>query len=443
MLWIVIIGGICAFGTSFFIGANDVANAFATSIGSKSLTLKQAIVIASIMEFLGAVLLGANVSNTIRKSIVSVDLFKDEPELLMLGMLSSIIGTGVWLGISTYLSLPVSTTHSVVGAILGFSLVANGINGVNWFTFAMIIVSWFVSPILSGILSSIGFATIRKFIMRKSDSTERAIRYYPLLLFFTISINVFFVIYKGTPALKLDKVPLWMAIVISISVGISLSILSYCLITPYLKKKFLEGEPDIELITDNFRDLHQEEMNNIDVLQIHNNSEKFEPKTEKLFTYLQIMTAVLDSFAHGANDVANSIGPYAAIVSIYYTMEVNSKIPIPVWILVLGGIGISIGLAVYGYNIIKTIGIRLTTITPVRGFNIELATSFIVVLASRIGIPVSTTHCQVGATISTGLVEGVHQIHKPTLIKILFGWVITLVITGGISGLIYFIAIQF
>lgn len=484
-LWIVVCGAVSAFVMAFGIGANDVANAFATSVGSKSLKLWQAVVIAAIFEFLGAVLLGAQVTATISKGIADSSYYEERPDMLMIGMLCALVGAGLWVITASYLSMPVSTTHSIVGAIIGFSLVAAGPSSIDWKSVGLIVASWFASPILSGLLSGSLFFSVRRWILRSSESLSRSLIFFPILIAFTIFVNVFFITYKGAPGLSLDETPLWLGVTIALGVGFLIGLLAYFFFVPYMRRKLEQSKAngerlplmqestnykiqdasaiDRERSTSDVEPLKKESSmrnfvsssldrlkgkniieNNLkeeNVKDIHDNAEKFDPDTEYMFTFAQVITAIFDSFAHGANDVANSIAPFAAIYAIYQENGYPEESPIPVWVLCLGGGGIVAGLALYGYKIIEAIGIKLAKITPSRGFSIELGSAFVVVVASKVGIPVSTTQCQVGSTVAIGILEGRSGINWGLLYRTFIGWGITLVFSGCVSAALFSFAV--
>lgn len=494
-LWIVVASGIAAFITAFGIGANDVANAFASSVGAKSLKLWQAVIIAAIFEFGGAVLLGASVTSTIRQGIAKGNVFEDTPELFMLGMLCADLGAGLWLLIATRLSLAVSTTHSIVGAIIGVFLVAGGKDSIEWFKVGMIVVSWFTSPILSGIVSACAFLLIRYFFLRSENSLERTIRFYPVLVATTLAINLFFIIYKGAPALGGEKTPFWQGILIAIGSGIVIALLIQFIAIPYIRRsldkwevkqtkkiddlKALEmqekekaekgegegeekGDLEVSASTGPLnkqepeenakgirgmlarhkgrltgQEMAKESLKEQNVRDVHDNAEVFDEKTERMYTYLQIVTAIFDSFAHGANDVANSIAPFAGCYAVYQTGGIPSKSNVPVWILAMGGGGIVIGLTLYGYRIIQALGMSLTKITPSRGFTIELGTALTVVVFSLIGVPISTTQCQVGSTTAVGLCDGFKGVNSKLLLSTFFSWIVTMIFSGGVAALLF------
>ena len=536
-LWIFIVGIFFAFYNAWGIGANDCANSFATSVGSKVLTLKQAVIIASIFEFSGAVLMGAHVTDAVRKKIVDRNIFEDNPGALMYGMLCADLSSAIWLTIATYFKWPVSTTHSIIGAIIGFSLAYGGKNGIMWEKVGFIVLSWILSPVLAGIFSSIFFFLINKFIFMSKNPFKNTTRLFPIITFFTFFINTLFIIYKGSPQLELDELPLWIAIVSSLCIGIFTAILAQFLYLPYAKKKIIkefekdkltieeieddncknqeelqlqsqsesksqsqsqsqsesksnqnnennltdskdsteelnvrttsynnaiclqdntlneESNTDEEFvgiqydnnkdINDNINDatkyvakLKEMKLEN-EISKLHSNAHSIDEKSEKLCSWIQIITACFSSFAHGSNDVANAIAPLATIYYIYKNNEIAKKTEVPIWILVLGGLGIVLGLVTWGYKIINRMGRELTKISTSRGFIIELSAALTVIIASRSELPVSTTHCQVGSIIGCGLVGGIKNIQLKLLKNILFSWLVTLPFTGLLSATIF------
>jgi len=461
-LWIVITGGAFAFFASGGIGANDAANAFATSVGSKALTIKQAVFLAAIFETLGAVLMGSHVTDTIRKGIADYKCFEDDPELLMYGCMWVILAVGLWLFLASYLEMPVSTTHSCVGGMIGMAMVLKGANCVIWYkpveTFPYvggvggIVMSWFLSPVFSGMIACIVYSLTRTFVLRKDFNSNRINIAYPILIGSTITINTFFIIYKGAKGLGLHKTPLEVAFGVAFGGGL-LSALATIPLVPklksYVKRKLdtneiSQGDYELTYIEDNKKELNIKSESELDkVTNIHKNAEKFDKKTEEVFKYLQIFTAICDSFSHGANDVANAIGPFAAIYLIYNSGgELNKKLTMGTdayWILGLGGVGIAIGLYVYGKKITYAIGEKLVKITPSRGVAIELASALVIITGSRLKIPLSTTHCQVGATVGVGMLENEKDcggINCRVFAKTALGWLITCVIVGLTSALL-------
>lgn len=424
---LLIIGSFTAFLTSMTIGANDVANSFATSVGAGVLTMRNALVIAAVFEFLGAFLMGSHVTNTIRKGIVDVDTFGDDAEGLALGMLCASVATGMWLALATWMKVPVSTTHSSVGSIIGFSLVYGGFDSIKWEKVGLIVLSWFASPLLSGTLTISLLSAIKKFALNGDDQLVKTMRIMPFVVGLTLFINSFFIIYKGTPALGLKSLDIWEGIGYSFGVGIVGGGSMYWIIKTWVYDKVMnwtdEDLAHIETVSRKFKQI-----------QI------FNLKVEKMFSYLQIFTACMSAFAHGANDVANSIAPYATIVNIWMNDgQFNEKSVVPLWILAGGGVGIVMGLALFGRKVIDRMGKELSEITAVRGFSMELGASLSVVTASRLGIPVSTTHCQVGSIVGGALTDGKKNVDWKIFKNILLSWFVTLPIAGGFSALLYYV----
>lgn len=493
-LWIVITGGFFSFIASMGIGANDVANSFATSIGAKSLTIKQAVILACIFETSGAILMGSHVSETIRKGIADYECFQDDPYTLMYGSMWVCFSVATWLFTASYFEMPVSTTHSCIGGMIGMTIAIKGPNCVIWYKelddfpyiggVSGMVISWVVSPLLSGIISSITFILTRNLILRKRYEDKYIYYGFPILVGITIVLNTFFIVYKGAKGIGLDKTPLEIVLPVSFGMGL-FSLLVIIPLLPRLynnvnnkfnNKEVYEIDVDnntnqknITSITYNVNNtktiiyddntcilttsddiIISYDINNKDnthdalVNIIHNNAEKFDIRTEEYFKYLQIFSAACASFSHGANDVANAIGPFAAILTIYIENDVRKDNVMDnnaYWILGLGGIGISIGLLLYGYKIIEAIGVKLCKITPSRGAIIELSAALVTILGSRYKIPLSTTHCQIGAICGIGLLESswkknVSGINKNIIYKSLFGWVITCIFVGFITGIL-------
>jgi sodium-dependent phosphate transporter len=479
--WIVICETIMTAITAWGIGANDVANCFGTSVGSKSLTLWQAVIVASIFEFLGAFVLGSNVTDTVRKKIVEPCAFEKNPEFLMLGMFCADVATGLWLAVATYLRFPVSTTHSVIGAIIGFGLGAYGPSVVLWDKVGMVVLSWVTAPLSSCVAAAIIFFLVRFFILRHENSYERALKFYPILLCFTLWINLFFMAYKGAAGIKkalAAVLPAYVGLWVCLGVALVIAVPVGCIIVPFMRKRIdrqvaaeeeeeqaagttsipVHGKDD-EKVLDNGeeaqhekkhiydRDLHGDALDRGGFFgakgkAIHEAAEVFDVKTEYTFNWIQVITACFDSFAHGANDVANAVSTLAATVMVYNENDIPGcngskagKSDVPLWILALGGVCIGVGVATWGYKIIETIGIQMVRITPSRGFCIELASSLTVITSSILGAPVSTTQVQVGATIGCGLVDGkVGGVNWWLFGKVFAGWALTLVVAGAFSA---------
>jgi inorganic phosphate transporter, PiT family len=388
------------------IGANDVANAMATSVGSKALTLRNAVIIAAIFEFAGAFLAGGQVTATIRKGIIDADLLSGSPELLVYGMLAALLAAGIWLLVATKYGLPVSTTHSIVGAIVGFAAVGIGMEAVKWGKVGSIAASWIVSPVIAGALAYSLFRSVQKLILDTSDPMKNAKRYVPFYIFLTGAMISLVTMFKGLKHIGLELTKLE-CYGVSIIIGILCAIIGSFLIR---RLSFKKGH--------------------IYSYQFHD--------VELVFGVLMIFTACAMAFAHGSNDVANAVGPVAAIVSIVTNNGVIAQQSImPIGILLLGAIGIVAGLVMYGHKVIATVGSGITDLTPSRGFCCNLAASTTVVVASGTGLPISTTHTLVGAVLGVGFARGISALNLRMIGSIFMSWVITLP-AGAILAIIFF-----
>ncbi|MDD3448871.1 MAG: inorganic phosphate transporter [Gammaproteobacteria bacterium] len=390
------------------IGANDVANAMGTSVGSGAITVGQAILIAAVFEFAGAFIAGGHVTATIRKGIIDAGPLAGHPELLVYGMLAALLAAAIWLMIASTRGWPVSTTHSIVGAIVGFAVAGIGIDAVQWGKIGQIVASWVVSPVLGGLLAYLLMLSIRRFILNTEHPFESARRWGPFYVFlvgFTIALVTLF---KGLKHLDLT-LSVGMSFVLAVGVGAAVALVSWVLI----RRVRIDAAAD--------RTFHY-------------------ASVEKVFAPMMIFTACAMAFAHGSNDVANGIGPMAAVVSIVRSGgEVAQKAELPLWILILGGAGIVVGLGTLGYRVMRTIGTSITELTPSRGFCATLAAAATVVLASRTGLPVSTTHIAVGAVIGVGLARGIGAIDLRVIGGIVTSWLVTLPVGGILAALFFFI----
>jgi PiT family inorganic phosphate transporter len=389
------------------IGANDVANAMGTSVGSGAVTVKQAIIIAAIFEFTGAFIAGGNVTSTIRKGIVDPSSITGQPEILVFGMLAALLAAAVWLMVASWRGWPVSTTHSIVGALVGFAIAGLGLDAVHWGKIGQIAASWVVSPALGGLLAFLVMISIRRLILDTEHPFESARRWGPGYVFMVGFIISLVTLFKGLKHLNLElTVP--MSFLAAVVFGIGVAFIGWLLI----RKVQVDPEAD--------RDYHF-------------------ANVEKIFVPMMMFTACAMAFAHGSNDVANGIGPLAAVASVIRSGgEVAQKAELPLWILVMGGTGIVVGLATMGYRVMQTIGTRITELTPTRGFCATLAAAATVVLASRTGLPVSTTHIAVGAVIGVGLARGVGAIDLRVIGGIVVSWLVTLPVGGVLAALFFF-----
>jgi PiT family inorganic phosphate transporter len=389
------------------IGANDVANAMGTSVGSGAITVKQAIIIAAVFEFAGAFIAGGHVTKTIRKGIIDPGPITAQPELLVFGMIAALLAAAVWLMVASGRGWPVSTTHSIIGAIVGFAIVGIGVDAVKWGKIGQIAASWVVSPVIGGLIAFLLMVSVRRLILNTASPFDSAQRWGPAYVFLVGFIISLVTMFKGLKHLNLE-LTIGMSFVVAVVLGLLIALIGWRLI------KRVELAPGAD------REFHF-------------------ASVEKVFTPMMLFTACAMAFAHGSNDVANGIGPLAAVVSIVQSGgEVGQKAGLPLWILVLGGVGIVIGLATMGYRVMQTIGTRITELTPSRGFCATLAAASTVVLASRTGLPVSTTHIAVGAVIGVGLARGIGAIDLRVIGAIVVSWLVTLPVGAVLAALFFF-----
>ncbi|KAG7342021.1 phosphate transporter family protein [Nitzschia inconspicua] len=505
-LWIAVCGGICGMLYAFLIGANDVANAFASSVSSKSLTLKQAVICAAIFEFCGALFLGASVTSTIRSKIIDIDLYTDQPDVLMFGMFTSMFSASIMLWLATYFGLPVSTTHDMVGSIMGFSIAAKGFDSVEWDVAKKLFLSWILSPLIAGTGGFIFFAFVKYVVMKSVNPFQRAYYTFPLVLTIGIGIDLFYTLYKAGNNLKaLEDLSVAIALPASFGVGLLCGLIWIFGVGPLVEKRIVnareeritnslqdavnrkstlhteidptmmhenEGDLDggsapgndpeaaqqekvehipsqeivvseaeepmegIRKFTMTFsdmvnmfgestykQDLHAQSMSeNTRAAKIWDHGEEYDKDAEHLFNFIQVFTACLNSFAHGANDVANAIAPLSAVLYIFHYGTIESKTGVQKWLLAAGGGCIVLGLLLYGYRVMKSLGYKLTKLSPSRGASAELAASLTVVTASFLGIPVSSTQCIVGAISGVGLVNGHKNVQWFFLLRVMLGW---------------------
>ncbi|HIM71174.1 MAG TPA: inorganic phosphate transporter [Gammaproteobacteria bacterium] len=399
-LWI---AALLAFYMAWAIGANDVANAMGTSVGSGALTVGGAIIVAAIFEFAGAFLAGGHVTDTVRKGMLDMSLLGREQ--LIYGMMASLASAGTLLIGATRFGLPISTTHAIVGAIVGFGAVAIGIDAVNWPKVLQISLSWITSPLLAGVIAFAIFHLIRSTILNKSNPVHQIRKYGPAFFFFVFFIIGLVTLFKGLKHINLD-LDLMEALAGSVALGLIGSGLG-----AFFIRRVQIGETDPD--------------------------HRFD-QVERIFVVLQILTACAIAFAHGSNDVANAIGPLAAIVNAVENVDLTAKAPVAPWMLAIGGLGIVIGLATWGYRVMETIGKKITELTPSRGFAAQLAAASTIVLASRLGIPISTTHTLVGAVLGVGLARGITALDLRVVGNILASWIATLPIAAALSVFFYY-----
>jgi PiT family inorganic phosphate transporter len=385
------------------IGANDVANAMGTSVGSGAVSFKQAMVLAGICEFLGAVLVGGHVTQTIRNGIVDPAVFASDLNVLIAGMLSALVGAALWLHVATYFGLPVSTTHSIVGAVFGFGLFYGGDGSVLWGKIGEIALSWVISPVAGAVIGFIVFSFIHRRVFKTEHPAVTAQRVAPGLVFPVITILVLSIFYKGLH-LKLSFLN---ALMIAAGLGLAGSIALFM----FLKKAW--HDCDGLCYSDQL------------------------DRVEGVFRYLQICTACYVAFAHGANDVANAVGPMAGIYAAVKSQAMVEQAPVPLWILGVGAVGIVVGLATWGYKVIATIGEKITELTPTRGFSAEFACATTVLVCSKMGLPISTTHTIVGSVVGVGLARGIASIDRKVILNIVYSWLITIPASAILCVLIF------
>ena len=406
--FLLITGCVFGFFMAWGIGANDVANAMGTSVGARALTLFQAILVACIFEFAGAYLAGGEVTSTIRKDIIDHNILSGSPDLLVYGMLSSLLAAGTWLLIASYKGWPVSTTHSIVGAIVGFAAVGISMDAVVWNKVTTIISSWVVSPLMAGTISFLIFKSVQILILDTEDPFANAKKFVPGYMFLVGFVIAMVTFLKGLKHVGLD-LSFQQSLLFSSAFGVVIALLG----TAFLKGVDNSSKQRGDVVFDG---------------------------VERVFAVLMVFTACAMAFAHGSNDVANAVGPLAAVANIVQSGgEIAAKSSMPWWILLLGGSGIVAGLIMLGYRVIETVGRNIPDLTPSRGFAAELAAATTVVLASGTGLPISTTHTLVGAVLGVGLARGISAVNARVVGKIILSWIITLPVGAGLSILFFFI----
>ena len=408
----ILLGMACLFGffMAWGVGANDVANAMGTSVGARAITIKQAIIIAMVFEFAGAWLAGGEVTSTIRSGIIDVETagFDESPELLVYGMLSSLLAAGIWLVIASMFGWPVSTTHSIIGAIVGFAVVGISIDSVIWGQIGAIVVSWIVSPLFSGTISFFLFLSVQRLVLDTDDPFGNAKKYVPYYMFLVGFVIAMVTLVKGLSHIGLE-VTFGESALLALGFGVVVTAIGVLML----------------------RRIH--------MLPSENTEDHFR-NVERVFGVLMISTACSMAFAHGSNDVANAIGPLAAVNGVVQSGGVfSAESSLPMWILLLGGFGIVAGLAMWGHRVIRTIGRNITELTPSRGFAAELAAATTVVIASGTGIPVSTTHTLVGAVLGVGFARGIGALNLGVVGRIFLSWVVTLPVGATLSIVFFFL----
>ena len=399
--YILIIGYIFGFYMAWNIGANDVANAMASSVGAKAITIRQAIFIAAILNILGATFIGSHVTQTIRKGIVSTDIMTD-PHIALIGALSALLAAALWVSFATWKSLPVSTTHSIVGAMIGFGIMAGGFSVINFGKLFAVIMSWIISPVFSIIIAYIMFKIIVRSILSKEDTFVRALKLAPIFIGITCFIVVLSFLFK-TPLGKKLSMNTPVALLVAFILAFPLGVIGRMVVKRFMKDR--------------------------------------EAGAEEVFRGIQVGTACYMALATGANDVANAIGPLAVIYMIVKTGSVGAKVPVPVFLLLFGGVGIALGIAMAGHRVMETMGTKITALSNTRGFSVEFAAATTVLVASKMGLPVSTTHAAVGGVLGVGFARGVEAVNLGIVFRIMLYWVLT-VPAAALTSMVIFKILQ-
>ncbi|CAJ0581441.1 unnamed protein product, partial [Mesorhabditis spiculigera] len=468
-LWILIVGFVLAFILGAGMGGNDVANAFGTSVGSKVVTIIQAYMLATVFETAGAMLVGSFVVDTMRKGVVDTTLYDQEQQLFMLGQLAILGGCAAWLMIATVMQMPVSTTHSIVGATIGFSIVCKGLEGIRWIEIGKIVSSWFLSPALSGFLSSSLYLIVDHTVLRKPNALESGYIALPIFYAVCVGVNAFMVVYQGSPALHFDKIPWYAAILISVLIGLLTGFAVHFLAIPRIRRKIRDSHStssgtrsnsDGELVNESTVEKRVAAWESLEgtktmpALTMPGRPASEEPRTGlswllprpgqieetavlELFKYIQLFTACFAGFAHGANDVSNAIAPLSALWAIWN--KGNQEAPVDWWIVLYGVAAICVGLWLLGHRVIKTVGTEMSEINPASGFTIEFGAAMAALIASKLGLPISTTHCLVGSVVCVGYLRSRENVDWRIFRNIAVSWVVTLPVAGLIGAGIMFL----
>ena len=397
---ILIIGFVFGFYMAWNIGANDVANSMASAVGAKAITIRQAVFIAGILNIVGATFIGSHVTNTIRKGIVSTDVMSD-PHIALAGALAALLAAALWVSFATWRSLPVSTTHSIVGAMIGFGIMAGGVSVINWGKLGAVVLSWVISPVFSLVIAFVMFKVIVKVILSKDAVFQRSISASPYFIGITIFVVILSFLFK-TPLGKKFSISMPMALVVAFVLAAVLGYIGKVLLRKFLVEKSANGNG-----------------------------------AEEVFRRIQIGTSCYVALAQGANDVANAIGPLAVIYFLAKTGTVGAKVPVPIFLLIFGGVGIALGIGMAGKRVMETIGTKITTLTNTRGFSVDFAAATTVLLASKMGLPVSTTHAAVGGVMGVGLARGLEAVNFRIIFQIMIYWVLTVPASAITSMIVY------
>lgn len=456
---------VVGFYMAWNIGANDVSNAMGTSVGSGALTLFRAVCIAAVLEFCGAFFVGAPVTETMQKGLINTDIFVMQPTILILGMCAALLGTSIWLQIASICGWPVSTTHAIVGAILGFGALIGGLGAIQWEEVGSIAASWVISPVISGLVSYFLFSLLQRRVLYAMNPTESAIKLFPLLIFFVFVTFTLSLLSNGLENLNLS-LSVSQTIWISILTGIAASIVCYFILRRLAFPTFAEAGTtrhlpqhvvSLEKALKHLQRVHvssfhstQEKVGHL-LEEVRTLSQQLRKETsfaeraseyhvvEKLFGYLQILSACYVAFAHGANDVSNAIAPVATVLETIKNQTVSQVASVPPWLLAFGGFGIVLGLATFGWRVMETIGKKITELTPTRGFCAEYGAATTILIASKLGLPVSTTHCLVGAVLGVGAARGFRALNLSTVREIILSWIITIPASALMSILCFFL----
>lgn len=468
--FIIIITLAIAFGfyMAWGIGANDVANAMGTPVGSGALTLRRAVILAAVLEFSGAFFAGSHVSETVRKGIVDPALFAGDGLSFMLGMLAALLAAGSWLQFASWKGWPVSTTHSIVGAVVGFGVAYGGLSAIHWDKVGTIAASWVVSPLLSGVISYIIFRFLLRKIFFKHHPLQSAKKLAPYLVFTVFAMLTLAMVFKGLKNLKLD-LSMPNALAVAMGIGLVASLISVWMISRMPEQEEEMKEDDgavtdpaiikaLEKATKHLEKVHssapkrmkREISDTLDEVrrlrlqsqrryEFHTNTVEYQ-RVERLFVHLQILSACFVAFAQGANDVANAIGPMSAVISVAVAggESIAAEAPVPLWVLALGGVGICIGLASWGWRVMETIGRKITQLTPTRGFCALFGAATTIALATKLGLPISTTHTLVGAVLGVGLARGITAVNMGTVKDVIVSWIVTIPAGAGLAIMFFY-----
>ncbi len=398
---VLIVGFLFGFYMAWNIGANDVANSMATAVGAKAITLKQAVVIAGVLNLVGATFIGSHVTDTIRKGIISTEVLSD-PHLALIGSLSALLAAALWVSFATWKSLPVSTTHSIVGAMIGFGIMGGGFSVVQWGKLLAVVASWIISPVFSLVIAYVTFKVILKSILEHPDPFERAVARAPFFIGVAVFIVVLSLLLKTSLGQKLG-IEAVTAVPIALFSSVALGLFGTWWVKSALKP-------------------HRRD-------------------AEEVFRKIQIGTSCYVALSQGANDVANAIGPLAVIYFLAKTGSVGEKVPVPLFLLFFGGIGIVCGIAMAGSRVMETLGNKITTLSNTRGFSVDFAAATTVLVASKLGLPVSTTHAAVGGVMGVGLARGLSAVNFRIIFRIVWYWVLT-VPAAAMTSMVIFTLLQ-